>query len=94
MKADPNFVPEPHKEKITDDEHMADLVRPPVLPAPPYGPAPAATRVATPAPSVCQAAPMKVGDRCEINPGGKRGTVQFVGKIPAIAAGYWARPHF
>jgi len=43
---------------------------------------------------VYQAAPMKVGDRCEINPGGKRGTVQFVGKIPAIAAGYWARPHF
>lgn len=36
MKADPNFVPEPHKEKITDDEHMADLVRPLALRVPPW----------------------------------------------------------
>jgi tubulin-folding cofactor B len=35
------------------------------------------------------AAPMKVGDRCEVNPGGKRGTVQFVGKLAAIAPGFW-----
>jgi len=60
MKADPNFVPEPHKERVTDDEHMAELV-----------------------------AGMKVGDRCEVTVGGKRGTVQFVGKIPAIAPGWW-----
>merc|ERR1740130_1325432 len=38
---DPNFVPEPEKLPVTDDEHMADLV-----------------------------AAMKVGDRCEVNPGG------------------------
>ena len=38
---DPNFVPEPEKLPVTDDEHMADL-----------------------------AAAMKVGDRCEVNPGG------------------------
>jgi len=60
MKQDPNYVPEPPKERITDDEHMADL-----------------------------AAAMKVGDRCQVNPGGKRGSVQFVGKIPAIAPGFW-----
>mmetsp|Transcript_14169 Transcript_14169/g.37429 ORF Transcript_14169/g.37429 Transcript_14169/m.37429 type:complete len:116 (-) Transcript_14169:344-691(-) len=34
-------------------------------------------------------ASMKVGDRCQINPGGKRGVVAFVGKIPAIAPGWW-----
>jgi len=60
MKQDPNYVPEPPKERITDDEHMADLV-----------------------------AAMKVGDRCQVNPGGKRGSVQYVGKIPAIAPGFW-----
>merc|ERR1712039_786577 len=59
MKADPSYVPEPPKERITDDEHMAELV-----------------------------ATMKVGDRCEVTVGGKRGSVQFVGKIPAIAPGY------
>jgi len=60
MQNDPNFVPEPAKEPITDDEHMADL-----------------------------AAGMKVGDRCEVTVGGKRGEVKFVGKIPAIAPGWW-----
>ena len=35
------------------------------------------------------AAGMKVGDRCEVIVGGKRGAVQFVGKIPQIAPGWW-----
>jgi len=35
------------------------------------------------------AAPMKVGDRCEVTVGGKRGVVQYVGKIPQIAPGWW-----
>lgn len=35
------------------------------------------------------AAAMKLGDRCQVNPGGKRGSVQFLGKIPAIAPGWW-----
>jgi len=60
MKQDPSYVPEPPKEKVTDDEHMADL-----------------------------ASGMKVGDRCEVTVGGKRGEVKFVGKIPAIAPGWW-----
>ena len=34
------------------------------------------------------AAAIKVGDRCEVNPGGKRGEAKFVGRIPAIAAGW------
>merc|ERR1711920_1205928 len=60
MGADPNYVPEPAKEPITDDEHLAD-----------------------------EASQMSVGDRCEVTLGGKRGSVQFVGKIPSIAPGYW-----
>jgi len=60
MQSDPNFVPEPMKERITDDEHMADL-----------------------------AAGMKVGDRCEVTVGGKRGVVAYVGKIAQIAPGWW-----
>jgi tubulin-folding cofactor B len=60
MQQDPNFVPEPMKERITDDEHMADL-----------------------------ASGMKVGDRCEVTVGGKRGEVKFVGKIPSISPGWW-----
>jgi len=35
------------------------------------------------------AAAIKVGDRCEVNPGGKRGEAKFVGRIPAIAAGWF-----
>lgn len=31
----------------------------------------------------------QVGNRCEVNPGGKRGEVRFLGKIPAIAPGWW-----
>jgi len=39
-----------------------------------------------------EAQAMKVGDRCEVTQpgmGGKRGVVQYVGKIPQIAAGWW-----
>ncbi|TMW69407.1 hypothetical protein Poli38472_001563 [Pythium oligandrum] len=32
---------------------------------------------------------MRVGDRCEVQPGGRRGQVQFIGEVPEIAAGYW-----
>merc|ERR1711988_1665273 len=28
MKQDPNFVPEPMKERVSDDDHMADLAEP------------------------------------------------------------------
>lgn len=35
------------------------------------------------------AALIHVGDRCEIDPGGKRGVVTFVGKAETLAAGYW-----
>ena len=35
------------------------------------------------------AAPMKLGDRCEVTLGGKRGLVTYVGKIPQIAPGWW-----
>lgn len=32
---------------------------------------------------------LQVGDRCEVDPGGKRGEVKFVGKVDTLAAGYW-----
>jgi len=60
MERDPNYVPEPAKAPITDDEHLAE-----------------------------EAGGMKVGDRCEVTVGGKRGVVQYVGKIPQIAPGWW-----
>jgi hypothetical protein len=34
-----------------------------------------------------------VGSRCEVQPGGRRGTVAFVGHVPQIAPGYWVRLH-
>jgi len=36
-----------------------------------------------------EAAKMKIGDRCEVALGGKRGEIKFVGKIPQIAAGWF-----
>ena len=30
-----------------------------------------------------------MNNRCEVTLGGKRGTVRFVGRIPAIAPGFW-----
>ncbi|XP_041024573.1 tubulin-folding cofactor B isoform X1 [Juglans microcarpa x Juglans regia] len=32
---------------------------------------------------------IKVGDRCEVEPGEKRGTVKFVGRAENLAPGYW-----
>jgi len=36
-----------------------------------------------------EAGKMKVGDRCEVTLGGKRGEVKYVGKISQIAPGWW-----
>lgn len=32
---------------------------------------------------------IKVGDRCEVQPGGKRGVVKFVGRAETAAPGFW-----
>ncbi|KAK1323595.1 hypothetical protein QJS10_CPA02g01220 [Acorus calamus] len=32
---------------------------------------------------------IEVGDRCEVEPGAKRGIVKFVGRVETIAPGYW-----
>ncbi|XP_077248727.1 tubulin folding cofactor B isoform X2 [Tasmannia lanceolata] len=32
---------------------------------------------------------IKVGDRCEIEPGGRRGVVKFVGRAETVAPGFW-----
>jgi tubulin-folding cofactor B len=35
---------------------------------------------------------VKLGDRCEVKPGGRRGTVRYIGEIEEISAGgYWVR---
>ncbi|GMH90290.1 hypothetical protein TrVE_jg4794 [Triparma verrucosa] len=37
---------------------------------------------------------MEVGNRCEIQPGARRGTVMFVGEIEEIGAGHWVGVKF
>lgn len=32
---------------------------------------------------------IKVGNRCEVEPGEKRGAVKFVGRAENLAPGYW-----
>lgn len=32
---------------------------------------------------------LQVGDRCEVEPGAKRGTVKFVGRAEALGRGFW-----
>ncbi len=36
-----------------------------------------------------EASKIKVGDRCEVLPGGRRGEVKYVGKIPQLKLGFW-----
>jgi len=36
-----------------------------------------------------EAEKIKVGDRCEVLPGGRRGEVKFVGKVESLNLGYW-----
>ncbi|KAI9917304.1 hypothetical protein PsorP6_012947 [Peronosclerospora sorghi] len=37
---------------------------------------------------------MKVGDRCEVQPGGRRGQVQYLGEISELAPGFWVGVQF
>lgn len=37
---------------------------------------------------------MKVGDRCEVQPGGRRGQVRFLGLVEEIAPGHWVGVQF
>jgi len=37
---------------------------------------------------------MNVGDRCEVAPGGRRGTVTFLGEVEELAPGYWVGVRF
>jgi tubulin-folding cofactor B len=53
---------------------------------------PAADPATIPGPE--SVANMKVGDRCEVQPGGRRGQVQYLGEIPEIAPGYWVGVQF
>lgn len=78
---DPSYVPEPPKAPITDDEHMADLAEKMQV-----GRMTMCVSVSELNPTVGRA---QVGNRCQVNPGGKRGTVQYLGKIPSIAPGWW-----
>lgn len=37
---------------------------------------------------------MKVHDRCQVQPGGRRGSIMYLGEVPEIAPGYWVGVHF
>jgi hypothetical protein len=41
-----------------------------------------------------EAKAVEVGSRCEINPGGKRGEVKFVGKVDGLPKGWWVGVQF
>jgi len=32
---------------------------------------------------------MKIGDRCEVTPGARRGAIAFLGEVSHLSAGYW-----
>lgn len=32
---------------------------------------------------------MSIGDRCEVNPGQRRGVVKFIGEVPELKGGHW-----
>lgn len=32
---------------------------------------------------------INIGDRCEVMPGKRRGTVQYIGEVPQLKEGYW-----
>merc|ERR1712057_93777 len=36
-----------------------------------------------------EASAINVGDRCQVLPGGRRGEVKFVGKVPSLKLGWW-----
>ncbi|CAM9672076.1 unnamed protein product, partial [Phaeothamnion confervicola] len=40
------------------------------------------------------AAHVKVGDRCEVQPGGRRGEVALVGEVSGLKPGYWVGVRF
>lgn len=35
-----------------------------------------------------------IGDRCQINPGKRRGVVKFIGEVAGLKSGYWVGVHF
>ncbi|DBA02053.1 TPA: hypothetical protein N0F65_000300 [Lagenidium giganteum] len=59
---------------------MMKAVRPPTDPASIPGPESIAN--------------MKIGDRCEVQPGGRRGQVRYLGEVPEIAEGCWVGVQF
>lgn len=51
---------------------------------------PASSEPVNPPPGEESVTGMKVGDRCEVQPGARRGTVKFIGEISQISAGgFW-----
>lgn len=44
-----------------------------------------------PVPGIESIVGMKVGDRCEVTPGARRGVVAFLGEVSHLSAGYWVR---
>eukprot|EP00898_Chlorokybus_atmophyticus_P007641 jgi/Chlat1/7879/Chrsp66S07311 len=55
----------------------------------PYVPKEPAAKVTDPEYMADIAGNIQVGQRCEVDPGAKRGGVRFVGKVDSLAPGYW-----
>jgi tubulin-folding cofactor B len=82
------------KYKISDEAYdqrkgtMREFIRENRKKDPNYKLKPAANPTLVPGPESVEG--MNVGDRCEVQPGARRGTVRFVGEVPVITAGgHW-----
>lgn len=40
-----------------------------------------------------EAGVVELGSRCEVNPGGRRGEVKFIGKVDGLQPGWWVGVH-
>ena len=60
----------------------------------PYVAPPSVERVTDPEHMKELAEAIAVGNRCQASPGGKRGEVKFVGKIPGLPVGFWIGVQF
>jgi tubulin-specific chaperone B len=52
-------------------------------------PPPTAEKVTDPDHLADVASAISVGDRCQVNLGGRRGTVRYVGRVEQLPPGYW-----
>lgn len=79
-KIDPNFKLKPNAQAAAMNKKNSDLNK---------------AEAAGPPPGIETVAGIEIGNRCEINPGARRGVVKYVGEIEQIAAGgHWVGVQF